>query len=323
MINRNLRKVHNTHAVSTPPLQANKENVKPKHVVASSSAVLSSTSTATIQNLAQSCSTGGDGNAHQTVKPVSKWLINWIDRNSTAQANENTQQPQVKSSNLLSTDQNQPNSSELSVTAPEEVAVTENDVSSLASASGVSNKNTNPVVERNAYAQADENVQQSQCDSFDLSLVEQNQSNSTELSFTAPEAVAVPEANTPENLDNENDVSSIASASGVSNNNTNPAVGRNANEKVATAILHVSKQPKKRSRTKSMYASRDVRLGLDPPTTETLDQSRRAKRTVVPVHRYNYGIVSCTICHKKFRQDIPLDCYAGDIVCSFECFKSA
>lgn len=78
----------------------------------------------------------------------------------------------------------------------------------------------------------------------------------------------------------------------------------------------------KRLRSKSSYGTRDVRLRLSPPRMEQLDHPRRGRldRISIPVHRYNYGMVYCSVCKKQFRQDLPIECYAGNIICSFECF---
>lgn len=77
---------------------------------------------------------------------------------------------------------------------------------------------------------------------------------------------------------------------------------------------------KRNARSKSMYDNR-VHLRMSPQQETDQNPPRRSTRIKVPVHRYNYGSVFCCVCKKQFRQDIPMNLYAGDIVCSTKCFK--
>ncbi|XP_031639175.1 uncharacterized protein LOC116351234 [Contarinia nasturtii] len=65
-----------------------------------------------------------------------------------------------------------------------------------------------------------------------------------------------------------------------------------------------------------------VHLAMSPPI-DTPDTKRRSKRIAVPVERYNYGKIVCSVCGKSFSGGhIPIQFYDGyEFACSFECAK--
>lgn len=75
------------------------------------------------------------------------------------------------------------------------------------------------------------------------------------------------------------------------------------------------------NRSKSIHADQRVRLRLDPPSQSDTMVMNRQKRISVPVARYNYGSVRCCVCHKPFYQDISIQHYSGNVICSFECHR--
>lgn len=81
-----------------------------------------------------------------------------------------------------------------------------------------------------------------------------------------------------------------------------------------------SQKNKRLARAKSIHIDRNIRLGQLKGTNCQVE-SRRSQRISVPVAHFNYGLVRCCVCKKSFRQDIPIELYAGKIVCSFECAK--
>lgn len=271
MLDRRLQMVHGTQGVSTHSMNTNKENVEP---VGSSSGVSAS---ALNRALVRSRSADNVANASSQIKkPLTNWLINWIDvRSSAAQSNatstlvdQNSQQSQANSLNLSSDQSNQNKSMDTSVVAEQQKVPEENEATC-----------SNPT--------------------FDDS-VDQDENLSPFVSTN----------NDQQSIDSVN-LTPPTQSSTSTTNASDSVVGANAEGKRAA----------KRPRSKSMYVSRDVRLRLSPPRIQQLDHPRRSNRISVPVHRYNYGMVYCSVCKKKFRQDLPMQCYAGDIVCSVECFK--
>lgn len=84
-------------------------------------------------------------------------------------------------------------------------------------------------------------------------------------------------------------------------------------------------QPGRRTqrRARSHY-NKNVRIkrGEELPnnTNRIIRRSGRISKTV---QRYNIGEIVCFICKKKYRADISIDHYDGNIACSLKCFKMA
>lgn len=76
-------------------------------------------------------------------------------------------------------------------------------------------------------------------------------------------------------------------------------------------------------RSKSMVYDRNVQIGGKPSEENNGIILRRSTRNSVPVKHFNYGAVKCFVCKKIFREDVSIEYYSGNIVCSFECFNKA
>lgn len=72
-----------------------------------------------------------------------------------------------------------------------------------------------------------------------------------------------------------------------------------------------------------MAYDRNVRMGQQPSEENNEMVLRRTTRNSVPVKNFNYGAVKCFVCKKTFREDVSIEYYSGNIVCSFECFRKA
>lgn len=94
-------------------------------------------------------------------------------------------------------------------------------------------------------------------------------------------------------------------------------------------------QRKTRTRTipydRNVCINRPVKRSLDDSDNEQEQkantsmafQRTSSKRVSVPVKKFNFGEVVCSVCFKRFRDNIAIEFYDGPIICSTECFKEA
>lgn len=131
------------------------------------------------------------------------------------------------------------------------------------------------------------------------------------------------------NLRNENEPvrNNIVAESSTSNIECSRKVVQRRKSESIQKVTYVGQRRK--SRAKSVDYDRNVRInrlklggsssiGLRQPKYGIL---RRSSRIAIPVKRYNFGVVQCCVCKRKFSQDIPIEHYGGEILCSVECFK--
>lgn len=118
----------------------------------------------------------------------------------------------------------------------------------------------------------------------------------------------------------------------VPDRNSNDAKNEASTSKIDSSQPVACVAQKRKSRSKSLAYDRNVRInrltlagsssnGYRQQNDEILSPLRRSSRISVPVKRYNFGVVACSVCNRKFSQDISIEHYGGDISCSFECFK--
>lgn len=290
MIDRRLRPVFGTQTVSTASLQTNKENVKPKDVVgndesvASSSGVSVSNSNATNRRSAHHSTDGvlgGPGNAQS--KPLTTWLINWLDRNSNAH--------QADATNVLNNDLDdssnptaQKNELNLSLdTVPEE----DNTPADLA------NEFDTP-----------ENVIISETNAT-------NTTASSESIVTAPGKRVRSKSMHVTHEENQSDFSLVSASK------ANAIARKNSNATVDPVIVHP--RPGKRGRSKSMHVRLHLDPATDPPTQ--LRRSNRISVPVHRYNCGIVYCAICRKQFRQDIQ--AADCYNGAIVCSIKCFKRA
>lgn len=69
---------------------------------------------------------------------------------------------------------------------------------------------------------------------------------------------------------------------------------------------------------------KNVRINFTSGATQNVSPEillRRSPRVKIPVAKFNVGELKCFVCKKTFRQDLSIKHYAGNIACSFACFK--
>lgn len=102
-------------------------------------------------------------------------------------------------------------------------------------------------------------------------------------------------------------------------------------------IIHLFLASKRKSRLKSVSYDRNVRIDRGkflgpstsqnmvsvPPTAIAVLPPRRSSRISKPVNRINYGLITCFVCKKTFRNDVSMMQNMGPVACSFNCFKKA
>lgn len=117
--------------------------------------------------------------------------------------------------------------------------------------------------------------------------------------------------------------------SNVDVNTNDNSCGRGGNENanpgnVADGAKRTSERPPARRLCKP---KRNVNINSRPvlrlmnDNSAGVEQNGRPKRISVPVPRFNYGFVRCSVCGKSFYQDLAIEHYGGYIACSFECSK--
>lgn len=139
--------------------------------------------------------------------------------------------------------------------------------------------------------------------------------------YTAQDVVQDVQDN--QNINGSHDISSdagldVAGSFGQQNSHQ-------TNAEVATAIVH--------THPPDVSVDADVTVDgiFELQNQEHDDQSddlngdfavRRSKRKTTQVKMYNVAELKCSVCHKNYRENIPLGTYDGSIICSIECFKN-